>query len=64
MTTTQNPDDLQALMAKDDLSNAEFSRLLACVPTSKIAAVFEQVAQMVVDVAAIDGLNAARQFGR
>lgn len=64
MTTAQSPDDLHALMAKDDLSDAEFTRLLAYVPASKIATVFERVAQMLADVAAIDGLCAARQFGR
>ena len=64
MTTAQSPDDLQALMAKDDLSDAEFSRLLAYVPTDKLAAVFERVLQTLADVTAIDGLNAARQFGR
>ena len=64
MTTAQSPADLQTLIAKDDLSDAEFARLLAYVPAGKVAAIFERVAQMLVDVAAIDGINPARQFGR
>jgi hypothetical protein len=55
MTTTQSPDELQTLMAKDDLTDAEFSRLLAYVPADKMAAVFERVMQTLADVTAIDG---------
>jgi hypothetical protein len=64
MAHAQSNDDLAYLIAKDDLSDAEFSRLLAYVPTDKIAAVFERVAQVLADITAIDGLNAAQQFGR
>jgi hypothetical protein len=64
MTTAQSPDDLQTLMAKDDLSDAEFARLLGYVPTGKLAAVFERITEMQTDVAAIDGLNAVRHFGQ
>jgi len=64
MTTAQSPAELQTLIAKDDLSDADFALLLAYVPVGKVAAIFERVTQMLSDVAAIDGLNPARQFGR
>jgi hypothetical protein len=62
--TTEHPTELQALMAKDDLTDAEFSRLLSYVPADKLGAAFERVLQILADVAAVDGLDLARQFGR
>ncbi|NVO08217.1 MAG: hypothetical protein HXX19_20785 [Rhodoferax sp.] len=64
MTAPKITDDLQTLLATDDMSDAEFVRLLAFVPAGKVAAVFERVTQMLSDVAVINGLNPARQFGR
>ena len=58
------PDELAALMAKDELSDQEFSRLLAYLPGNRLAAVLVHIGHMLADVAAVDALPLATRFGR
>jgi hypothetical protein len=50
MTTAQSPDDLQTLMAKDDLSDAEFARQRGYVTAGKIPAVFERISKLLAGI--------------
>jgi len=43
MKTTQSPEDMAHLMAKDDLTTDELERLLGYVPSEKLSALLGQI---------------------